>query len=177
MVGHASLLQPKIGISGYSIYVIELSLLQSLLLVYHVYRKFPIEGDISARQWPTPYIKGNRGFPAQRNITVLQWPSKSPDPIKHLCDDLMEAPPTPITTSTIWQAQTSVVTWMTKDTIDPNTNNIRSLPRDGEQCLRDMVVTIDTYVNVTENWPNLPFFTLVCWFFFQYPVWDSFVKC
>ena len=67
MVGHASLLQPKIGISAYSIHVIE----QSLLLVYHVYREFPREGDISARQWPTPYSKGNRGFPAQSNITVL----------------------------------------------------------------------------------------------------------
>jgi hypothetical protein len=95
VVGDASLLQPKIGISGYSIYVIEQSLLQSLLLVYHVYREFPTEGDISARQWPTPYSKGNRGFPAQSNITVLPLPSKSPDlnPIEQLCDHLIEAPP------------------------------------------------------------------------------------
>jgi hypothetical protein len=37
MVGHASLLHPKIGISGCSIYVIE----QSLLLVFEVYGEFP----------------------------------------------------------------------------------------------------------------------------------------
>jgi hypothetical protein len=41
MVDHASLLNPKIGISGCSIYVIDQLLLQSLLLVSLVYGELP----------------------------------------------------------------------------------------------------------------------------------------
>jgi hypothetical protein len=70
--------------------------------------------------------------------------------------NLIKLPSTPITTSTIGQAQTSVVTWMTKDTIDPNKNNIRSLPKDGEQCcgvtsLRLLVITFVYFLKYFGN--------------------------
>ena len=60
---HAWLLHPKISTSEYSIYVIEKPLLQPPLLAYHVYGKFPAEGDPSAKQFPTSHSKGNSGFP------------------------------------------------------------------------------------------------------------------